>query len=52
MDLKLITDRTSADVEYAKSYQGKKWEDLSAEQKKEEIFFLFLFFLHSVVLRQ
>ena len=35
MDLKLITDRTSADVEYAKSYQGKKWEDLSAEQKTE-----------------
>lgn len=35
MDLKLITDRTSADAEYAKSYQGKKWEDLSTEQKTE-----------------
>lgn len=35
MALKLITDRTSADVAHAKSFQGKKWDDLTAEQKAE-----------------
>lgn len=31
----LITDRTSSDLMYAKSFQGKKWDDLSTEQKAE-----------------
>lgn len=35
MSLNLITDRTSSDVDYAKSFQGKKWPDLSVEQKTE-----------------
>lgn len=35
MSLNLITDRTSADVNYAKSFQGKRWDDLSTEQKTE-----------------
>ena len=35
MSLNLITDRTSSDVDYAKSFQGKKWDDLSTEQKAE-----------------
>jgi len=33
--LKLITDRTSTDVTYAKSFQGKEWSNLSPEQKAE-----------------
>ena len=35
MILNLITDRTSSDVTYAKSFQGKKWADLSTAQKEE-----------------
>ena len=35
MSLNLITDRTSADANYAKSFQGKRWDDLSTEQKTE-----------------
>lgn len=35
MVLKLITDRTSTDVTYAKSFQGKEWNNLSPEQKAE-----------------
>ena len=35
MSLNLITDRTSSDVAYAKSFRGKKWEDLSEAQKEE-----------------
>ena len=35
MNLNLITDRASSDVNYAKSFQGKKWDDLSTEQKAE-----------------
>lgn len=33
--LNLITDRTQADVEYAKSFQGKEWKHLTDEQKTE-----------------
>lgn len=35
MALNLITDRTSADVSYAKSFQGKRWDNLTSEQKVE-----------------
>lgn len=35
MSLKLITDRTSSDVNYAKSFRGKMWDDLSTTQKAE-----------------
>lgn len=35
MSLNLITDRTSSDASYAKSFQGKMWSKLSAEQKLE-----------------
>lgn len=35
MSLNLITDRTSSDVNHAKSFQGKKWDDLSTAQKAE-----------------
>lgn len=35
MILKLITDRTASDVAYAKSFQGKRWADLTTEQKAE-----------------
>lgn len=35
MALNLITDRTSADVAYAKSFQGREWDKLSSEQKAE-----------------
>ena len=35
MKLNLITDRTSADVSVAQSYQGRRWNDLSETQKKE-----------------
>ena len=35
MSLNLITDRTLSDATYAKSFQGKKWSDLSTEQKAE-----------------
>lgn len=35
MSLGLITNRTASDVNYAKSFQGKKWADLTAAQKEE-----------------
>lgn len=35
MSLNLITDRTSSDVNYAKSFQGKMWSELTLEQKSE-----------------
>ena len=35
MILNLITDRTSSDASYAKSFQGKMWSNLSTEQKAE-----------------
>lgn len=35
MALNLITDRTSSDVAYAKSFQGREWDKLSSEQKAE-----------------
>ena len=35
MSLNLITDRTMADASYAKSFQGKRWDNLSTEQKAE-----------------
>lgn len=35
MSLNLITDRTSSDSTYAKSFQGKMWSELSTEQKAE-----------------
>lgn len=35
MSLNLITDRTSSDASYAKSFQGKMWSNLSTEQKAE-----------------
>ena len=35
MSLNLITDRTTSDVSYAKSFQGKMWSELSTEQKAE-----------------
>ena len=35
MSLNLITDRTSSDVTYAKSFQGKMWSKLSTEEKAE-----------------
>lgn len=35
MSLNLITNRTLSDATYAKSFQGKKWEELSTEQKTE-----------------
>ena len=35
MALNLITNRTSADASYAKSFQGKRWDDLTAEQKAD-----------------
>lgn len=35
MSLNLITDRTSSDVSYAKSFQGKTWSNLTTEQKAE-----------------
>ena len=31
--LNLITDRTNADVSYAQSIKGKKWANLTSEQK-------------------
>ena len=33
--LNLITDRTNADVSYAQRMKGKKWADLTSEQKAE-----------------
>ena len=33
--LNLITDRTASDVSYAQSIKGKKWADLTSEQKAE-----------------
>lgn len=33
--LNLITDRTQADVEYAKSFRGKEWKNLTTEQKAD-----------------
>lgn len=33
--LNLITDRTASDVSYAQSMKGKKWADLTSEQKAE-----------------
>lgn len=33
--LNLITDRTANDVSYAQSMKGKKWADLTSEQKAE-----------------
>jgi hypothetical protein len=33
--LNLITNRTLADATYAKMFQGKRWDDLSPEQKAE-----------------
>lgn len=35
MNLNLVTDRTAADVAYAKSFRGKKWADLSTQEKTE-----------------
>lgn len=35
MSLSLITDRTSADSARAKSFQGKKWDNLTSEEKAE-----------------
>ena len=35
MSLNLITDRTSSDASYAKSFQGKMWSNLTTEQKAE-----------------
>ena len=35
MSLNLITDRTASDATYAKSFQGKMWSKLSAEEKAE-----------------
>lgn len=35
MALNLITNRTLADATYAKMFQGKRWDDLSPEQKAE-----------------
>ena len=35
MSLNLITDRKDSDLKYAKSFQGKKWNNLSTEEKSE-----------------